>query len=502
MIKHIHKKPAEPCSENGKKSWHRLFRQIALISVLFTIAVAVTNGSLFLRYFVYSEESVLSSCADAASKVNVSDRDSAAHILQEIERNHSVQINLYRDDKLVYSSLRQSDRSPAGINGFDFLFGGRGNRETLSSRTDRHGGTSSVQISSNGTKYLVYCRDYDDTTVEVMVQYSIIENSAYIATKFVLIVTVVCLLIVLILSIDLSVRFTRPITEMNDIALRMTRLDFSRKATVDSNDEIGVLAGSLNKLSDSLSGALKELREKNAILEDEIEAERKLDVMRKGFVANVSHELKTPISIIQGYAEGLCDGMADDPASRERYCAVIRDECERMHKLVISLLELSRYESGIDINREDFDLSASVINIVDINSESIAASGAELELELREREPVNADRLMTEQVIRNYLGNALSHVDAGGKIRIYTEPYGDDTIRLCVYNSGSHIGSEDMENIWQSFYRVDKSHNRAQGRFGLGLSIVRAIMLAYGRDFGVFNTEDGVVFWIELNRQG
>ena len=485
----------------NKKSWRRLFLYLAMISLLFTIIITAANGSLFTRFFTIYEKGLLRSCADTAGKMDLADRESATKTLNKLEDEHSVQINLYQDGRLIYSTLSQSIYTRPGLDGFDLLIGSDNSIEITDKDADGFGGTFYEAQSATGTEYTVYSRDYSGRTVEVMIKNSIIDTSAAFAMRFIMSVMLAVLILMLIASVWLSMRFTKPITQMNEAAQRMTQLDFTSKVEVDYDDELGELAQSLNTLSDSLHTALQQLQEKNERLEDEIEAERRIDEMRKGFVVNVSHELKTPLAIIQGYAEGLVDGVADDEEKRRHYCEVIKDESERMHKLVIRLLELSRYEGGFDLNKEVFDLSASVLNIIDVYSEALESRGIDLEIDMPERLLSVGDAFMLEQVMQNYVSNALSHVDDGGRIKIYTEPY-NDGMRLCVYNSGSQVDYDDLEKVWQSFYRADKSHNRAQGRFGLGLSIVKAIMVAHGSDFGVFNTDDGVVFWLEILVEG
>ncbi len=485
----------------NRKSWRRLFLNMAAISLAFALAVAAANGSLFNRTFASHEKRVLRSCADKAAALDLDDKKAALEALRSMEDGQSIQFNLYENGVLVYSTISQSIHLRPGLSGFDLLIPVGGDAEVTrrDESVDRYGGVYSTQVVANGTEYIVYSRDYDGRRVDVMIRTGIIQASASFATTFLMIVVLVGLIAVMIANVWFSLRFTRPISEMNGIAQQMAGLDFSRKAPEKGDDEIAELASSLNTMSDSLAAALQELQEKNARLEGEIEAQRRLDEMRTGFVANVSHELKTPLAILQGYAEGLAEGVADDPEKRERYCRVIREETDRMHKLVIRLLELSRYESGAETRQESFDMASSVLNIVDLLSDKIEKSGASLELTLPDRLPAAGDPLMLEQAVQNYLGNALSHVDAGGVIRVYTEPY-KAGLRLCVYNSGSHVAEEDLENVWQSFYRADKSHSRSGDRFGLGLSIVKAVMVSHGADFGVFNTGDGVVFWLEIPR--
>lgn len=484
----------------NKKIWRRLFFNMAVISVSFTVILAIANGSLFAQYFTHHEKRVLRSCADTAATLDLTQRGVASQSLQRLEDNYNVQINISENDVVVYSTLHQSIRRRTGISGFDMLVNVKEPMQVLSRSSDRYGGVFTNEVTLNSTEYLVYTRDYNGRNVEIMLKQSIIESSTALAVQFVSILAIVGLVAMLVLNIFISLRFTKPITEMNNIAQKMTELDFSRKAEVYSDDEIGELAQSINTLSDSLSASLTELKEKNAILERDLQAQKRLDEMRKGFVASVSHELKTPIAIIQGYAEGLESGVVNDEQTKNKYCGVIKDETDRMNKLVLTLLELSRIESGVDLNPQSFDLSELVVNTIDRNSDAISASGCEFSLDVADRQLVTADRLMMEQVLQNYINNALGHVSENGKISVYTEPYANN-IRLCVFNSGEHIPENELESIWQSFHRVDKAHNRASGRVGLGLSIVRAIMIAHKKDFGVFNTNGGVVFWFEIESQ-
>ena len=219
--------------------------------------------------------------------------------------------------------------------------------------------------------------------------------------------------------------------------------------------------------------------------------------MRRGFVANVSHELKTPIAIISGYAEGLKLNINEE--SKEEYCNTIIDESRRMNRLVLSILELSRYESGqMPLNRSDFDVSQMTDDMLrrifankNINAENRLTKGL----------LINADPMQTEQVLKSYLENAASHTPDGGSVTVSASE-SDGNVRISVTNTGSHIPEELMPQIWQSFFRGDTSHKRESSRFGLGLSIVSAIMKMHNSSCGVYNTENGVCFWFEAKAAG
>ncbi len=482
--------------------WRRLFLNIAIIFMLFALCFGIASSVWFDDYYIRYERGELRNCARTVYGIDLTNRAAAEQALTDIESFYNANISIYNNDVPVYSTVRRANNGHSiNISGFDLLVNRRDEVTVLERESDGDGGEYMTIETKFGATYLAYGYSGDAENVRsvvVMIEQSIIDNSAAVASQFVLIIMSVCLVFALLWCIVFSRRFSRPIEQMNVIARNMAELDFSETVTVDSDDEIGRLAESFNELSRSLDNALSELNERNRVLENEIESERRLDSMRKDFVASVSHELKTPLAIIQGYAEGLESGMAEDEQTRAKYCRIIIDEVRSMHDLVINLLELSRFESGVDRGDETFDLTALILNIADKNSSAIQAKNINFSIDVAEREQITATPMLAEHVIQNFLSNAISHVPEGGEVRIYTEPYKEGR-RVCVYNSGSHIDEDKLESIWYSFYRVSASHNRAEGRYGLGLSIVKAIMQSMSGDFGVFNTDDGVVFWAQLD---
>lgn len=489
--------------KRAKKLWVRLFVNIACIFIFFVLCISLAGKSLFVEYFTYHQQKQMQRCAQEIALIDLDRRESASKALRNLENKHNIAITIFKDERPVYSTLFSSGGGHRpDMDGFDMIINRNdGFGEVIESRSYGDEGKISRVVDKNGRSKLIYTHTpkKGGLTIDVIMEQSLIENSAQLAGNFCIIIACICLAVALVWSVIFARRFTRPVAQMNDIALQMAELNFSRKVTPTGNDEVALLGHSLNRLSDSLSAALAELNERNRSLQDEIDAERRLEQMRKGFVANVSHELKTPIAIIQGYAEGLDGGMSEDEAVRRKYCRIILDESHRMNSLVMSLLELSKYEGGIKLKDERFDLASSLINLADRNQPQLEEKGINIELRFPEQINAVGDRLLTEQVIQNYLSNAASHTPRGGTVALYTEPYLQDSLRVCVYNSGSHIAPEDMESLWQSFWRADKAHSREEGRFGLGLSVVKAIMCAADLDFGVFNTDDGVVFWAQVS---
>ena len=293
---------------------------------------------------------------------------------------------------------------------------------------------------------------------------------------------------------------TRPVNRLAQISEKMSRLDFTEKYEGNEEDEIGVLGKSMNSMSETLEKTISDLRDANAKLQEDIHLKEKIDNMRKDFISNVSHELKTPISLIEGYAEGLCEGMGDDPETREYYCSVIMDESRKMNQMVKQLTFLTNYEFGAEkLTIEQFDLVELLRNVLQNFSVTLKEKEAVITEILPESCNVLADEFKIEEVFTNYMTNALNHLGGEKKIRVELERLDVKTVMLSVYNDGERIPEESIEHIWEKFYKVDKARTREYGGSGIGLSIVKAIMDAHHQKYGVENREKGVRFYVTLD---
>lgn len=293
-------------------------------------------------------------------------------------------------------------------------------------------------------------------------------------------------------------RMTRPILELSHISEQMVNLDFEAKYKGRANNEIDLLGENINKLSASLERSISELKTANNELKKDIERKEAIDEMRKEFLANVSHELKTPIALIQGYAEGLKEGVNDDPESRSFYCEVIMDEASKMNQMVQKLLTLNQLEFGNDVvSMERFDVTALIRNY--LQSADILTKQNEIQVFMEDYDPVYvwADEYKTEEVFTNYFSNAVNHCEGERKIVISLTPE-KGKVRVGVFNTGAPIPQEALPHLWEKFYKVDKARTREYGGSGVGLSIVKAIMESMNQAYGVENRPDGVLFWFEL----
>jgi signal transduction histidine kinase len=302
---------------------------------------------------------------------------------------------------------------------------------------------------------------------------------------------------VVVLSLVYSKMIAKPLVKINRSATKMANLDFSEKCTVRTQDEIGNVAASLNFLSENLDNALTSLRNANAKLEQDIEKERNLEKMRKEFVASVSHELKTPITLIDGYAVGLKDDVFEGK-EKDFYLDVIIDEARKMGHLVTDMLDLSQLESGnFKLILEEFNLKELIIFTLKKYETLITEKLARIETSLIDNVRVNADWGRMEQVFTNFITNALRHVNENGTISVSMIDKGE-YISVEVENTGSHMPEEEMDKIWDKFYKLDKSRNRKLGGTGIGLSIVKNILTLHGYSYGVCNTVDGVKFYFDV----
>ncbi len=328
-----------------------------------------------------------------------------------------------------------------------------------------------------------------------------IEESSNIAVRFSVFTGILTLILGGIIIFILTSRLSKPIVKLNEIAKKMTVLDFKERYDVKRRDEIGTLGESINSLSCQLEKSIGELREANCKLQQDIEKERKIDEMRKGFISNVSHELKTPIALVQGYAEGLKLNVNDDEENKNYYCEVIIDEANKMNNMVKKLLQLSELEfNNIELEREDFDLCEMIQDIIRKKSIIFSESNVNVTFDNNGNESImiNADYYLIEQVVLNYLSNALHHINDKKIINISIWINGNKA-RVEVFNSGKNIPEDQVDNIWMSFYKVDKARTRAYGGTGLGLSIVKATQKAHNNGYGVVNMPEGVMFWFEAD---
>ena len=311
-----------------------------------------------------------------------------------------------------------------------------------------------------------------------------IRESVSIANQFYMFAGVIVIFIGGIFILIFSKKITKPIIEMSNVAENISNLEFDKRVNIESQDEIGKLGESINKISEKLSTSINDLKQ---------DVER-----RKQLVSNMSHELKTPIGIIKGYAEGLKYGVVDDKEKMEKYCSVLVEECDRMDKLVQELLNHSKMEAGmVKLNITSFDIGEFISKIVERFNPTFIDKGITFDFKCVNNYVISADRDMLEKAINNFITNAIDYVEGRNFIQLTAEKK-ENGIKISVFNTGNHIPMEDFEKIWDLYYKVDKARSRKYGGHGLGLAIVKLIVQLHGGITKVENVDEGVsIFFLK-----
>ncbi|WP_411342805.1 sensor histidine kinase [Paenibacillus sp. WLX1005] len=302
--------------------------------------------------------------------------------------------------------------------------------------------------------------------------------------------------LLLILSLFFSRMVTRPLIALNEMAKRMVKLDFRNVAPpLRQQDELGGLARSMHTMSHNLDQALQELQGANQQLQQDMERKQRLEQIQQAFFANASHELKTPLSIIKSFAEGLQDGV--NVSKTGHYVNVIVEEADKMEMLIKDMLDLARLESGtIQLHYRSFMLSELSEKVADKLIYSLQERGLNMMITPINERPVYADPEWIEQVLRNLIVNAIRHAEEQSLIRIEIESNLHSTI-LHVDNKGLRLTDEQLHQIWERFYRGENvPRSRNKGGTGLGLPIASQILDLHSCRYTVSNLEDGVRFSI------
>ena len=353
-------------------------------------------------------------------------------------------------------------------------------------------------------KYLMLSAYLDNGYISyIKIQVQPIKETVEISNKLLLIIGILMIIIAAIIASIITNKFTKPILQLNKITKNVANLDFSHKFRIsDTEDEINMLGRNINEMSDKLETTIKQLRLNNSKLEQNIEEKSKIDEMRSQFISDVSHELKTPIALIQGYAEGLIEDVNTNEESRKFYAEVILDESNKMDQMVKRLLELMKLEyQERKFNDSEFDLTELIKEELRRQTVVINEKNITVEFDDSNKIQVYADQEYIEQIINNFLTNAIKHAETKNgykKIIIRTEEI-NNKIRLYIYNTGEKIPENYINKIWGRFYKVDSSRNRNEGGTGIGLALVKAIMNNYNNEYGVKNYEDGVEFYCDIN---
>lgn len=471
-----------------------------IIILTCTIGACMIFNVLFLgSYYLLSRQIAMQNAYERLNDAATTQSLTSSEFINEIRsicQKYGISVIVMNDNNQVVASIQGDDSLKDHL--LDYFINGISEQSRVIKEEQNYMLVGSQdRLSDRG--FLEMWGVLDNGNV-FMIQSTLenVSNSAYLANKFLFRVGLIAIIFGAFSIIIMTKQFTRPIYELVVISERMTNLDFEAKYSSRGNNEIDLLGERMNSLSDKLENTISELKTANNELIKDIEVKEKNEELRKEFLANVSHELKTPIALIQGYAEGLKEGITDDPDSMAFYCDVIVDEANKMNNLVKSLMSLNELEAGSgNVTVERFDICELIGNC--IQSMDIVINKNSINLNFERTEPIYiwSDELKVEEVFRNYFTNAINHVKGEKEITVSVVTEGD-IARVSVFNTGDPIPEANLPYIWDKFYKVDKARSREYGGSGVGLSIVKAAMERLHQNYGVINKDNGVEFWFEV----
>ncbi len=485
-----------------KHSIRKQFSVIFILIMLATVLMTIAMNILFLRNFhvLIKQRDIVNAymLINTMSKQHPLVSEEFQDEMLDLCEKYSINIIIMDNQSQILASVRGEDED-IKEELVEYFFFDNPNADIVEA-TDNY----VLQVTTDHQTENIYLEMWGtlDNGYRFLIRSSMesIVNSVNISNRFWFFAAGVSALAGGILVIYMTNRITRPIRQLTEISERMTNLDFDAKYEVKGDNEVDRLGMHMNQMSNKLERTISELKTANNELKKDIEKKEEIDEMRREFLANVSHELKTPIALIQGYAEGLKIGINDaDEASKDFYCDVIMDEANKMNDMVKKLMSLNELEFGnIPVQMERFNITELINNYLQSMELLFHQNEIHVACEIEKPVYVWADEIQIEEVFRNYITNAMNHADGEKIIRVFLQQE-DDIVRINVFNTGKNIPEESIAHIWDKFYKVDKARTREYGGSGVGLSIVKAVMEGINQKYGVKNEENGVTFWFELS---
>ena len=484
----------------------KLFLTLCVVIVMIIAFLVIINSSVLESFYYYSKKNASLSAFDYINQnVDQTVSEEFALELEKLALTNTFDIVIKNGEEVKFATNEDFSGNFGEIPEvkYDVEYNVFGQDEIMYS--NQNVTLRKIQDKKNGLGFILLCGMLDNgDMLYIRMPVTLIKESVEISNKFLYVIAVIAVVLGGIAITWITERFTKPIEELNDIANKMANLDFTKKYRIhDNDDEIDELGKSINIMSNKLEKTIAKLQKNNLELERDIEEKSKIDEMRKQFISDVSHELKTPIALIQGYSEGLIENVNSDEESRKFYADVILDEANKMDTLVKKLLELMKLEYGErEFHDEEFDIAELIREIIRNSKVVLDEQKIKVNFSCKEPKLVIADIFYIEQVVRNYFTNAIKNVkELNGKKQIKISVKPSKTIgnlKVTVFNTGDNISDENLERIWKRFYKLDESRNRESGGTGIGLALVKAIMNQYGNAFGVVNKKDGVEFYFEI----
>ncbi len=473
---------------------NKLLLAIILINSLILIGIGYFTVNFESFYIKYTSKQLNSFAQEIDMFLGTSSEKDFEEYIVNLSEDKNISVDIYDENGflVISNKMLSSHMGMMRKNKYEIV-----KQYKVSSKLTSY----MIQENSNNIEFLsTYVNSQNNNyTIITKTPISAIKSSVMIASNFLLSIFIPIIILSIILAIWFSNKFTKPIIHLKSVTDKIASLNFEEVIDIQTGDEIEKLGDSVNTLSFKIRNTLEDLTNKNNQLECMLEKQKKEDKLKREFVSSVSHELKTPITVISGYAEGLRSDVIETKEDVEYYIDVIYEESEKMAIMVNDLLDLYKLESkSFTMRKEIINISELISDIIDKFEFILKEENIKVNTNIDDVY-IEGDRIRIGQVINNFLDNAIHHIDKNKKINIYTEQT-DNKVKINLYNSGENIKEDNIEKIWYSFARVDDVRTSSQNRVGLGLAIVREIMNLNNGEYGVFNVDNGVVFWIELNK--
>ncbi|MDH8678109.1 histidine kinase dimerization/phospho-acceptor domain-containing protein [Fusibacter bizertensis] len=494
----------------------KLFFQIGSLMLLFILLLFLANTFLLEPFYVQSEKRKLLSTYENLNAMHSEAIDSNTLYTLQLKSSTFIEIEVINetDGTIIipknpdYLSTTPSDREGPKPPPFERIII---EKEESVNQNLKYVWFEDPQ---KGTHFFMLSGYLDSGLhIEIRVPMTSINENVGFLNQFLLIAGVVILVVTIFSANIISKHFTTPILNMFAVTDNIKKLDFSSSCEVLANDELGKLAENINEMSYSLKNNLNQLEENNKELKIEIDERHRIDEQRKALLSNVSHELKTPLSLVQGYSEGLKLSLNKNPEKIAFYCDVIIDEAKKMDLLVSELLDINRIQfSDIPLYKESIVAKDFIDYILKKYEPMLKSNNIKLSYnfsitDLKSPIILSIDALRSEQIITNLMNNALAYVDEHQIIDItvaLNQPpknkKNDSThLRIDLANSHPPVEPDELQNWWESFYKADKARTRENGGYGLGLSIIKAIQEADNNEYGVYYDEGMIHFYVDFD---
>ncbi len=453
--------------------------------VLFSLVCQVAFNTYFAKALSFHEKE--QEIQELFTKINDNYSDDAETIYElvgEDQRDKNLKIQIFSEDQMIYNSDMMENPAVAD---YDW-----GRRLPLA-----HGTPPTVETSKDTVRLeeaIVY--NGEPRTIVIFSSVAAIEGAVNLFTRTNAMVSGAVMILAIFGVILFAQRFTKPLCEVEVVAENVANLEFNTVANeAVSTRELASLARSINTMSASLESMIEKLSADNASLASKVEYQEKLEQMRRQFVANISHEMKTPLSMVMMYSESL---QMDVPGiDKAYYCQTIREEAAGLNAMVAQLLDISSVENGLSkLECKELDFSQFVQDVTD--KTMVLLDDFQVTRDIAPDLWIFGDTKYLDQAIRNYVTNAAAHTTQGGTISVSVYE-AEGKVVFALRNQGKPIAQEDLPHIWDSFYRADKARTQtAQKRVGLGLYLVKTCINAHQGDVGVTNGEDWVEFYFKI----